>query len=191
MADTYEHQAPAKGRAQLTEALERVAGGDESALKLLYKLTSAKLFGICLCVLKERSEAEDALQDVFVSVWKRASSFDQERASPITWLATIARNRSIDRLRSKRSQNFVSVDDAPDVADDGPDGFANVSDAQERDRLHACLEGLGAPQQRAIRSAFYDGLAYSHLALRDGVPEGTMKSWIRRGLTQLKGCLGA
>jgi RNA polymerase sigma-70 factor (ECF subfamily) len=191
VSQTQELDAPARGRAQLVEALERVARGDERALKQLYQLTSAKLFGICLCVLKERNEAEDALQDVFVSIWKRASTFDSTRASPITWLATIARNRAIDRLRSNRSRNFVAVDEASEVADDRPDGFASAAEIQERDRLHRCLEGLQGPQQNAIRSAFYDGLAYSHLAERDGVPEGTMKSWIRRGLTQLKGCLGA
>lgn len=189
MVQTIDPAAPARNRAQLTAALSRVAAGDKAALKSVYELTSAKLFGICARILKERDQAEEVLQEVYVSVWSRAGSFDSERASPITWLATIARNRSIDRLRSRRTQDFSGLDQAEQVADDSPDAFTLASDAQDSERLLSCLEQLEAPHRRAIRSAFFDGLAYSQLALRDKVPLGTMKSWIRRGLMQLKGCL--
>src|SRR2546430_8311477 len=86
---------------ELAAALVRVAGGDRAALRLVYQETSAKLFGVCLRILKDRSEAEDVLQDVYVTVWRKAASFDPGRASPITWMVAIARNRSIDRLRSR------------------------------------------------------------------------------------------
>src|SRR5215510_14602187 len=87
-------------RSQLAAALVRVASGDRAALRLVYQDTSAKLFGVCLRILNDRSEAEDVLQDVYVTVWRKAASFDPARASPITWLVAIARNRAIDRLRA-------------------------------------------------------------------------------------------
>src|SRR5437016_9486537 len=92
--------AIAANRSQLAAALARVAAGDRAALRIVYQDTSAKLFGVCLRILNDRSEAEEVLQDVFVTVWRKAASFDATRASPITWLVAIARNRSIDRLRS-------------------------------------------------------------------------------------------
>ncbi|HZW46411.1 MAG TPA: sigma-70 family RNA polymerase sigma factor, partial [Microvirga sp.] len=87
-------------RSRLSDALARAGRGSQSALAEIYEATSAKLFGICLRILGDRGEAEDALQDIYLNVWRRAGSFDAERASPITWLATLARNRSIDRLRA-------------------------------------------------------------------------------------------
>jgi len=87
-------------RKQLSAALYRVARGDRPALRLVYDMTAAKLFGVCLRILNDRSEAEDVLQDVYLTVWRKAASFDEARASPITWLVAIARNRAIDRLRS-------------------------------------------------------------------------------------------
>ncbi|QIK79353.1 sigma-70 family RNA polymerase sigma factor [Sphingomonas piscis] len=176
-------------REHLIAALSRVANGDKAGLKTVYDLTSAKLLGICARILKEQDEAEDVLQEVYVSVWSRAGSFDRERSSPITWLATIARNRAIDRLRSRRVRPADGLDQAEQVADASPDAFTRVSDAQEAERLRHCMDGLETTHRKAIRAAFFDGLAYSHLALRDNVPLGTMKSWIRRGLLQLKGCL--
>ena len=81
-------------RRQLVAAINRVAGGDRAALRLVYSKTSAKLFGVCLRILGDRSEAEDVLQDVYLTVWRKAASFDEAVASPITWLVAIARNRS-------------------------------------------------------------------------------------------------
>src|SRR3979490_1811844 len=88
-------------RSQLAAALVRVAGGDRAALRIVYQDPSAKLYGVCLRILKDRAEAEDVLQDVFVAVWRKAASFDPGRASPITWMVAIARNRAIDRLRAR------------------------------------------------------------------------------------------
>src|SRR5260370_20576016 len=87
-------------RSQLAAALVRVAGGDRAALRVVYQDTSAKLFGVCLRILNDRSEAEDVLQEVYVTVWRKAATFDPGRASPITWMVAIARNRAIHRLRA-------------------------------------------------------------------------------------------
>jgi len=176
-------------RLALVRALSSVAGGSEAALRDVYSRTSAKLYGICLRILSDRQEAEDALQDIFLTIWKRAGSYDAARASPVTWLATIARNRSIDRLRARGSRPFVNLDAAADVPDARADAVAGIEAAQDRDRLMNCLDTLEARQAGAIRASFFQGLTYSELAEAGAVPLGTMKSWVRRGLLRLKACL--
>ncbi|MBO0664250.1 sigma-70 family RNA polymerase sigma factor [Jiella sp. CQZ9-1] len=170
--------------------MDRLSGGDEDALGDLYERTSAKLFGICLRILHDREEAEDVLQDVYLSVWRRADRFDADRASPITWLATIARNRSIDRLRQiGRRGGDRPMNEAEDVADSSPDAFARLAQGDDGRRLATCLRELDERTQASILAAFYGGLTYEALAERLSVPLGTIKSRIRRGLIKLKGCL--
>jgi RNA polymerase sigma factor (sigma-70 family) len=177
-------------RSQLAAALFRVASGDRAALRMVYDGTSAKLFGVVLRILKDRSEAEDVLQDVFVTVWRKAGSFDPGKASPITWLVAIARNRAIDRLRaSGASRRAEPIEAASEVSDLAPVAAERVEQAQERQRLVRCLDELEARQSAAIRAAFLDGATYEELARRMSVPLGTMKSWIRRGLLKLRACL--
>lgn len=177
-------------REALTRALLATAAGSESALGDVYRRTSAKLFGICLRILGDRAEAEDALQDIYVTIWKRAGGFDETRASPVTWLATIARNRAIDRLRARGNRRFVDVAEAAAMPDPAPDAAARLEAAQEGGRLHHCLRELEARQGEAIRAAFFGGMTYTELADASAVPLGTMKSWVRRGLIRLKACLG-
>lgn len=179
-------------RSQLAAALVRVAGGDRAALRLVYQDTSAKLFGVCLRILKDRGEAEDVLQEVFVTVWRKAASFDPGRASPITWMVAIARNRAIDRLRASAvSRRMEPIESADAVSDPAPAAVERVELAQQHQRLSRCLEELEARQASAIREAFLDGTTYEELATRMSVPLGTMKSWIRRGLLKLRTCLEA
>jgi RNA polymerase sigma-70 factor (ECF subfamily) len=155
-------------RKQLSAALNRVAGGDRAALRLVYDMTAAKLF----------------------AVWRKAGAFDADRASPITWLVAIARNRAIDRLRaSGASRRSEPIEAAEGVADPLPLASDVLEAEQESGRLGGCLDELETRQSAAIRSAFMDGLTYEELAKRMGVPLGTMKSWIRRGLAKLKECL--
>jgi RNA polymerase sigma factor (sigma-70 family) len=177
-------------RSQLVAALARVAGGDRAALKLVYQDTSAKLFGVCLRILNDKSEAEDVLQEVYLTVWRKAASFDPARASPITWLVAIARNRSIDRLRAVAGgRRMEPIEAAGEVRDPAPAAVDVVAAAQQSSRLGSCLEQLESRQALAIRSAFLDGNTYEELAERMRVPLGTMKSWIRRGLLKLRDCL--
>ena len=177
-------------RRQLAAALRRVAGGDRAALRHVYAETSAKLFGVCLRILNDRSEAEDVLQDVYLNVWRKAASFDEARASPITWLVAIARNRAIDRVRSGAgARSSAPIDAASDVPDPTPLAAETIETAQDNRRLYSCLEELETRQQAAIRAAYMDGLTYEELAERSNVPLGTMKSWIRRGLAKLRACL--
>ena len=182
--------AAASRRTALSDALKRAAQGEKAALETIYGATSAKLFGICLRILNDRQEAEDVLQEVYLSVWRKAGGFDPARASPITWLATLARNRSIDRLRAlRRTTGTEPVDAALDIADPAPGAFAALESREDAARLADCMGELEERTAGVIRSAFFGGLTYSELAERSSVPLGTMKSWIRRGLMKLKECL--
>ena len=177
-------------RKQLVAALARIAGGDRGALQLLYRDTSAKLFAVCVRILRDEGEAEDVLQDVYTAVWQRAGTFDPARASPITWLVAIARNRSIDRLRSgAMAARTRTMEEADDVSDNAPDALAQIESLQEERRLTDCLGELEPRHAVAIRFAFLDGMTYDELARRMDVPLGTMKSWIRRSLLRLRKCL--
>jgi len=176
-------------RRRLAGALAAVASGDREAMALLYRRTSAKLYGICLRVLGSEAEAEEALQETYVTVWRKAAVFDAGRASPITWLAVLARNKAIDRLRSRRAPAGEDLDAALHVADEAPLALEVLEGEEDRRRLTGCLSELEEKASAAIRAAFLDGLSYPELAEREGVPLPTMKSWIRRGLLRLRGCL--
>ena len=177
-------------RLYLVDRMRAVAAGDKGALGDIYERTCAKLFGVCLRILSSREEAEDVLQDVYLTVWNKAETFDPARASPITWLATIARNRAIDRQRAiGPRRGDAPVEEACGIADLSDDALARLEKSDEARRLHACLGRLDGRSRRVILAAFYGGRTYEDLATEDGTPLGTMKSVVRRGLIRLKGCL--
>ncbi|MFZ1742610.1 MAG: sigma-70 family RNA polymerase sigma factor [Pontixanthobacter sp.] len=181
---------PALARDALKAAIARLADGDKSALEFIYRATSAKLFGICLRILGSKDDAEDALQDVYINLWRSAGRYDPDRASPISWLATFARNRAIDRLRSGKVQRgAVPVNEAAELEDSAPLADAVLEDTERDARIHHCLGTLDDKTQDSIRTAFFHGTTYAELAEAKGVPLGTMKSWVRRGLAKLKRCL--
>ena len=183
-------RAAAAARAHLTEMLVKTGDEDRQAFRELYTLTSAKLFGITFRICGERQAAEDVLHDVYLTIWRRAGAYEPSRASPITWLATIARNRAIDWQRAQKIRRASPIESAPDIADRTPIASDTMETDQEAHRLHVCLDGLEVRQRDAIRTAFFDGATYADLAERQNVPLGTMKSWVRRGLLKLKECLG-
>lgn len=176
-------------RAHLAATLLATGSEDRAAFHELYRLTSAKLFGITLRICGDRQAAEDVLHDVYLVIWRRAGGWEPGRASPISWLATIARNKAIDWRRAHGSRGALPIDAAPDIADDAPDAEARLVAAGERHTLHDCLGELEGRQREAIRTAFFDGVTYAGVAARCGVPAATAKSWIRRGLARLKECL--
>ena len=175
-----------EARTQLSTALVNTAAKDGRAFRTVYILTSVKLFGICMRICGDRQAAEDVLHEVYISVWNNAAGYQPARASPISWLATIARNRSIDWLRARRVRPTSDLSYASDVADITPLAREQIIDAQSASALHRHLDTLEPRQRDAIRAAFFEGLTYSDLADRYGVPLGTMKSWIRRGLLRLR-----
>lgn len=174
------------GAAELSALLSSAAAGDEASFRIFYDRTSAKLFGIILRILVERSEAEDVLQEVYVTVWRKAAEFDASRASPVTWAATIARNRSIDRLRARGSRPSAPLDEAMDVRDDSPGADALIDTATEAARVQAALAQLEPRHAAAIRSCYFEGITYEALAEREGIPIGTLKSWVRRGMVRMR-----
>lgn len=176
------------GTESLNQVLQQVARGDRAAFSTLYRATSPKLFGVCLRMLRDRSAAEDVLQDLYATVWRRADSFDPARASALTWLTTIARNRAIDRIRERREVP-LDEDVATWLVDENPSPMAVAEQSQARGRLQTCINELDPQHGYAIKEAFYSGASYSELAQRAQVPLGTMKSWIRRSLLLLKACL--
>lgn len=177
-------------RAQLVRALADVAGGNRAALKIVYDLTAAKLMGVCLRICQDREAAEDVMQEVYLKVWDRAGRFDASRASPITWLCTIARNTAIDWRRARGLGETAPVEAALELPDGRPSAEALLEAGETQARIFDCLEALDEKPRGAIRAAFYQGRTYVELAQTAAVPLGTMKSWIRRGLLQLRGCLG-
>lgn len=176
-------------RARLVDALVRTGQGDRSAFEQLYRATSAKLFGICLRIFPERSEAEEALQDAYLTIWNKAASFEPGRASPISWLATLTRNRAIDRLRASGKAKYVPVEEAAEIADPAPRADAQLFAASEGAALHGCIQGLEARDAHFIRSAFLGGVTYAQLADVEGAPLATVKSRIRRALIKLRACM--
>jgi RNA polymerase sigma-70 factor (ECF subfamily) len=170
--------------------LKQVAEGDRQAFDALYRATSGLLLGVCLRVLADRGDAEEVLQDVFVTVWGKAAQFDRQRARGTTWLTTIARNRAIDRLRASPSPAMRADFDVLDtLSDPAPSPATQAESAYERVRLDDCLQELEPRGQSLIRTAFFSGQTYEELASRSGSPLGSVKSWIRRGLLQLRACL--
>lgn len=187
-ADAAPNDRDSERSEHLNRTLSRVGQGDERAFAEFYQLTSPKAFGVVVRMLRDRGEAEDVLQDVYTTVWRRADSFDPARGGAMTWLMALARNRAIDRIRQHREDPLDEAREA-ELVDEDPTPAVLAERSQERRRLELCLEALGPQQRRAIRDAFFSGDTYNELAERLKVPLGTMKSWIRRSLLQLKACL--
>ena len=176
-------------RARLSDALVRTAAGDRSAFELVYRQTSAKLFGVCLRIFPERHEAEEALQDAYLTIWNRAAGYQPGRASPISWLVAVTRNRAIDRLRASGKATFAPIEDAEQIADTAPLADAQMLAAGDDDALHGCINGLDSRDAHFIRSAFMGGATYIQLADAEGAPLATVKSRIRRALIKLRACM--
>lgn len=176
-------------RDPIAELIGQVAFADRAAFRALYGASSAKLFGVCLRILKERGEAEDAVQEVFTRVWLNARRYDASRARGMTWLIAIARNHAIDRLRARPAP--ADSDTAPEVPDRAPGPEAQVVAKGEARRIADCFDTLEPARAAALRGAYLGGLSYEDLSRRHDVPLNTMRSWLRRGLMKLKECLEA
>jgi RNA polymerase sigma-70 factor (ECF subfamily) len=168
--------------------IARITLGDRTAFFNLYDATSAKLFGVCLRILNDRAEAEDALQDAFVRIWQKSGSYARNGYSPMTWLITVTRNLAIDKLRA-RKDTAADMTVVQDLPDDAPTPEAAAIAASERARITACLQELDKDRSSAIRLAYLEGHSYKDLAARFDVPLNTMRTWLRRSLLKLKECL--
>lgn len=174
----------------LEPLIEASAAGDRAAFAALYDAASPQLFGLAMRILKRRDWAEDVLQEALISAWRNAGDYRRELGSGKAWLTVILRNRALDRLRREATARLADTgDDLPEVADPAPSALDMTMAGDDGRRLKNCLDTLEEAQKRAIVLAYYDGLTHEQLAQRLASPLGTVKSWIRRGLQRLKGCL--
>jgi RNA polymerase sigma factor (sigma-70 family) len=146
------------GRDDLNRLLQHTGRNDQKAFAELYQRTSSKLFGVCLRMLRDRGEAEEVLQETYVAVWGRAASFDATRASAITWLVTLSRNKAIDRLRQRRERLLDDLEELDLDVDARPTPAAEAESSQEYRRLQRCLDELEPQQQSSVREVFSAGL---------------------------------
>jgi len=170
------------------DLIEAVQRGSQAALKRLYDLESRRLYGIALRILWRPELAADAVQDTFVQVWQKASSYSPERGDPAAWLTAIVRHRSLDVVR-KFSREVLSDD--PKLGDraDDPDILEQLDARLTQGALRRCLGELDDNQRRSILLAFVDGLSHTEISDRLAAPLGSVKSWVRRGLIALRSCL--
>jgi RNA polymerase sigma-70 factor, ECF subfamily len=181
-----------EGQSDLVRLLAKVAARDRGAFAALYALTSAKLYGIILRISRRRDLADEVLQEVYVRIWERAADFDARRASPIAWMAAIARNRALDEARRKQIvEGGAPIEEAGEIVDPAATAPELLEIADDNARLHDCLSQLEAKRADIVRLAYLDGMSREELASRFGAPVATIKTWLHRSLKQLKDCLSA
>ena len=175
---------------ELAVVLGRVAQRDQEAFESLYQATNRKLYGIVLRILVNRSLADEILQEVYVKIWQRAVDFDPGKASPITWMAAIARNRALDEAR--RPAHGAHTDELGDAMDIPADLDHPMDGLERSDSFKAllrCLNTLDPERRDILLLAYYRGLSRDALAKRFNHPTATIKTWLHRSLNQLKTCL--
>ncbi|MFG6413980.1 RNA polymerase sigma factor [Roseateles sp. DC23W] len=186
---------------RLAALMARVAAADRRAFEELYRATSALLFGVVLRINRDRDQAEEVLQEVFIAAWRQAATFDVAQGRVLTWLTTIARHRAIDSLRRKATQpvtvsrfggldaDGVETDLLEHLPSEQPAPQDLLDDASRAHELHRCMESLSGEQRSSLALAYYQGLSHAEVADHLHQPLGTVKSWVRRGLLKLRTCL--
>ena len=182
---------PSIDNAGLAELITATAGGDRIAFRKLYDQTSAKLFAIILRIIRNRTLAEDILQDVYLRVWRNADSYGPTEGAPLAWLNSIARNRTIDVLRRKRI-------DQPPADESDIDWYEKIAGRRDAEAdlmdiamLRHCLGEIEEPIRSCVLLAYYEGYSRDELAARFGKPVNTIKTWLHRSLIALKTCVEA
>ena len=178
----------------LIALIDRVAQADESALKELYEMTSSKLYGVAVRVVSNKSWAEDVLQEAFINIWRIAGDYKASLSPPMAWMCLIVRSRGLDFLRRRTSDRADAVQELDDVLSDTLEGdSANPMDTalagEQAWALHQCLSKLDNKQREVVSLAYLRDLSHGELAEQLKLPLGTVKTWIRRGLEQLRGCM--
>ncbi|PWE26599.1 RNA polymerase subunit sigma [Pararhodobacter marinus] len=178
--------------------LQAVAAQNRQAFHDLYARTAPKLSGVLYRILGNRTEVDDAMQEVFIRVWQRSAQFRPDRGMGMSWLIAVARNHALDRLRARPARAGMYQETARD--EDGQDPLDRIADRKagvleslvargEAQRVVACFDAMDAERAAAVKGAYMDGLSYKELAERHGIPLNTMRTWLRRGLLSLRECM--
>lgn len=168
------------------DLMNQIACGDKSALAQLYHVLSPRLYGIILRMVRRRDWAEEILHDTFIQIWQSANDYDHKRSQPLIWLSHIARNRAIDFLR-KHENRCCSIEEISQAEAGFQRSHLSDESPAEARRLQHCMAQLPSEQRQSLSLAYYRGLSQSEIALSMRQPEGTVKSWIRRALTHIRG----
>ena len=176
--------------AELVWLIAAVAKGDEAAFERLYTATRAKLYGVVLRILRRQDLAEEVIQETYVKIWNSAGQFNPGLSSPITWMASIARNRAIDIVRKTSELSIEQEPAAMDVAADSPDPLARREMTEELKRLLECVGQLEPDRQKLVLLAYYNGWSREQLASKFEAPVNTVKTWLRRSMMDIRKCLG-
>ena len=174
----------------LTRLLDGTAARDQRAFADLYAASSAKLFGIIVRILRDREQASEVLQEVYLRIWQHAADYRPDKGSPMTWMIAVARNRALDRQRGRRPElPLDEIEEIEDLSADRPNPLDSVVFGSQARALGHCLRELENRQRQCVLLAYTEGYTHAELAARLGCPLGTVKSLIRRGLLRLKECL--
>ncbi len=178
----------------LIALIDRVALADEKALRELYELTSSKLYGVAVRVVTNREWAEDVLQEAFINIWRIAGDYKSTLSPPMAWMALVVRSRGLDFLRrrtSERADRMQELDDviSDTVAGNSPNPMDTAQASEQAKALHNCLSQLDNKQREVVSLAYMRDMSHNELAEQLKLPLGTVKTWIRRGLEQLRGCM--
>ena len=175
------------------ELLVRAGKGDREAFALLYDQVAATVYGLARRVVRDPQMAQDVAQEAFVEVWRQAPRFDPTRGKAISWIATVAHRRAIDRVRSEESRHMREnvSGSARDTITGGDEALAGVLAAERHEELSSALAGLTESQRQVIQLSFYDGHTYREVADLLGIPVGTAKTRIRDGLIKLRDVLAS
>lgn len=160
----------------------------QRAFKQIYKLSSVRLFGVIIRILKRKELSEDCLQEVYVKIWNRIDTYNSEKANMMTWMSTIARNHAIDYVR--KHELPIQDDFEMSVIKDDQVHFLDSLEANDANKqLHDCLGQLKAESKTVVFMAYFNGLTYDAIAKTVGSPVSTVKTWVSRSLPILKKCL--
>jgi RNA polymerase sigma-70 factor (ECF subfamily) len=177
----------------IDDLMARCVLRDQRAFAELYRVTSSRLLGVAIRIVRRRDWAEDILQESFVNIWHHVGEFDRSRSAPMTWMTTVVRNRALDWVRRPKME--VPDDDLDGLVerweDERPGPQALLGTKGDIATLNMCLETLSGQQRQSIALAYLHGLTHSELAEHMKQPLGTVKTWVRRGLEKLKGCMDA
>ena len=179
---------------QLIALLDRVALADQAALRELYDITSSRLYGVAVRVVTNREWAEDVLQEAFLNIWRIAGDYKASLSPPMAWMGLVVRSRGLDFLRRRTSDRADTAQELDDlisdtVAGDSPNPIDTTQASEQASALHQCLSALDNKQREVISLAYMRDLSHAELANQLKLPLGTVKTWIRRGLEQLRGCM--